>query len=189
MRCVLTHPDNCRRMTVPGILLTGGASSRMGRDKATLVINGEMLAVRCARILQSVCDPVLEVGPGITSLRAVRESPPGSGPLAALFAAYDALHTNDGSVLLLACDLPFVTDDVLRMLVEHPAPGSVVPFVDGHAQYACARWSAVAVAAARGGTALRDLVQGGDVTTVDLDDARTLQDVDTPEDLRRLGLS
>ena len=49
-------------MTVPGILLTGGASSRMGRDKATLVINGEMLAARGARILQSVCDPVLEAG-------------------------------------------------------------------------------------------------------------------------------
>lgn len=175
-------------MTVPGILLTGGASSRMGRDKATLVVNGEMLAARGARILQSVCDPVLEAGPGITSLPAVRESPPGSGPLAALFAAYDLL-SGDGSVLLLACDLPFVTDDVLRMLVEHPAPGSVVPVVDGRAQYACARWSAVAVAGARGGTALRDLVQGGDVTTVDLDDARALQDVDTPEDLRRLGLS
>jgi molybdopterin-guanine dinucleotide biosynthesis protein A len=138
--------------------------------------------------MQGVCDPVLEVGPGVTDLRSVRESPRGSGPLAGLLAAYDALET-DGSVLLLACDLPFVTDAVLRMLVEHPATGSVVPIVDGQGQYACARWSAAAVAAARGGTALRDLMRADDVTTVAVEDGRLLEDVDTPDDLRRLGLS
>lgn len=160
----------------------------MGRDKATLVLDGEPLAVRGARILQAVCDPVVEAGPGVTSLRAVRESPAGSGPLAALLAAYDALSAA-GSVILLACDLPLVSEAVVRGLVEHPAAGSVVPVVDGREQYACARWSAAAVAAARGGTALRDLMGAGDVTTVPVEDARTLLDVDTPEDLRRLGLS
>jgi molybdopterin-guanine dinucleotide biosynthesis protein A len=175
-------------VSVPGVLLTGGASTRMGRDKATLVVDGEMLAVRAARILQAACDPVVEVGPGVTDLRAVRESPPGSGPLAGLLAAYDALEA-DGSVLLLACDLPFVTDAVVRMLVEHPATGSVVPIVEGHEQYACARWSAAAVAAARGGTALRDLTRAEDATSVAVADSRLLEDVDTPDDLRRLGLS
>jgi molybdopterin-guanine dinucleotide biosynthesis protein A len=174
---------------VAGILLTGGASTRMGRDKATIAVDGETLAARGARVLAAVCDPVIEVGPGVTALRAVRESPPGSGPLAALFAGYDALHTNDGSVFLLACDLPFVTESIVRVLVEHPAGGSVVPVVEGREQYACARWSAGAIADARGGTALRDLMRAGDVTTVAVDDAQVLQDVDTPEDLRRLGLS
>lgn len=176
-------------MSIPGVLLTGGASSRMGRDKATIVVDGETVAARAARVLAACCDPVIEAGPGVTALRAVRESPPGSGPLAGLFAAYDALHTNDGSVMLLACDLPFVTEAIVRMLVEHPARGSVVPIVDGREQYACARWSAGALADARGGTALRDLMRAGDVTTIAVDDARVLQDIDTPEDLRRLGLS
>ena len=34
-----------------GVLLTGGASSRMGTDKARLVVNGETLAARAARVL------------------------------------------------------------------------------------------------------------------------------------------
>src|SRR5205809_839007 len=36
----------------------------MGRDKAELVVAGERLADRAARVLQTVCDPVLEIGTG-----------------------------------------------------------------------------------------------------------------------------
>jgi molybdopterin-guanine dinucleotide biosynthesis protein A len=175
-------------VTIPGILLTGGASVRMGRDKATLVVNGETLAIHAARVLAAVCDPVIEAGPGVSALRAVREAPAGSGPLAGMLAAYDALCA-DGPVVLLACDLPFITTRVLHALVAHPGAGSVVPVVDGREQYACARWSAAAVAAGRDGSALRDLMRAGDATTIVIDDDRALQDVDTPEDIRRLGLS
>ena len=47
----------------PGLLLTGGASRRLGTDKATIVWQGETLAVRAAVVLAQVCAPVLEVGP------------------------------------------------------------------------------------------------------------------------------
>src|SRR5262245_39099031 len=113
----------------------------MGRDKATMVVDGEALAVRTARVLQTLCEPVIEVGSGVAGIRTVREDPPGAGPLAALFAGYNALAT-DGPVMLLACDLPFVTADVVRAVLEHPHPGSVVPLAGGREQYACARWSA-----------------------------------------------
>ena len=46
--------------------MTGGASRRLGRDKATLMYQGETLAVRAARVLSEVCDPVIEVGPGVS---------------------------------------------------------------------------------------------------------------------------
>ena len=69
-----------------GVLLTGGASSRMGTDKARLVVNGETLAAHAARVLSAVCDPVIEVGQGVTGLPAIQEDPAGAGPLVALVA-------------------------------------------------------------------------------------------------------
>src|ERR1700736_1061525 len=70
------------------LLLTGGTSRRMGRDKATLPVNGTPLAERTATLLAQVADPVVEVGPGWTGLVAVREEPAGQGPLAAMAAGW-----------------------------------------------------------------------------------------------------
>ena len=43
-----------------GILLTGGRSRRMGVDKASLVVDGETLAVRAGRLLATLCEPTLD---------------------------------------------------------------------------------------------------------------------------------
>ena len=69
--------------TIGGLLLTGGASRRMGTDKALIEVDGQRLVDRAAAVLGAVADPVIEVGPGWSELPAVREDPPGSGPLAA----------------------------------------------------------------------------------------------------------
>ncbi len=185
-------------MTCAGILLTGGASRRMATDKAGIVWQGETLAARAARVLGEVCDPVIEVGSGATGLRCVREEPPGSGPLAALVAGARALRVQ-GPVLLLACDLPFVEPAVLRLLAAAPGVGTVIPRVDMQLQYVCARYGAdaldrAATALAAGERSLRAVAE------VDFDEVSEEQwravgppnafaDLDTPADLRRLGLS
>ena len=183
---------------VAGVLLTGGASRRMGTDKARIVVNGETLAARAARVLSAVCDPVIEVGPSVSGLPAVQEDPPGVGPLVALLAGVGALG-NPRRVLLLACDLPFVEAPLLRLLVEWPGTGTVIPVVGDRAQFACARYGADALDAARealraGELSLRAMVgpdcaylsveEWGDVAT-----ERAFADVDTPDDLQRLGLA
>ncbi len=181
-------------MNVAAVLLTGGASSRMGTDKATLVVDGEAMAHRAARVLRAVCDPVIEVGAGRTNLRCVHETPQGEGPLAGFLAGAAALGV-DTHVVLLACDLPFIEEPFVRMLAEHPAVGSVVPTVDGHRQYACSRWSPDAIASARvafagGERGMRTLLAANDTTFLAADAyARALADVDSPDDLVRLGLA
>jgi molybdopterin-guanine dinucleotide biosynthesis protein A len=183
---------------VAGVLLTGGASRRMGTDKARLVVNGETLAVRAARVLAEACDPVIEVGSGASGLPAVQEDPPGAGPLVALVAGAGALG-NPRMVMLLACDLPFVEAPLLRLLAEWPGTGTVIPVVDGRFQYACARYGAAAfeeakIALRSGVSSLRAVAASGctylnaaDWGTVA--DARAFSDVDTPDDLVRLGLA
>ena len=180
--------------TIAGALLTGGSSARMGGAKAMLVLDGETLATRAARALRAVCDPVIEVGPGYTDLDATLETPPGRGPLAALVAAADALGTG-GSVLALACDLPFVDVAALRVVAGAPGDACVVP-VDGEGrpQLVCARYSAVAIAQARahldaGERSLRALLRDVEVVYVDRGfDPRALVDVDTPAEAARWGI-
>ena len=75
-------------MPAAGLLLTGGASRRMGQDKAALPATdgGESLAGRTARLLAAATSPTLEVGPGWSDLPAVVEVQRGGGPLVALAA-------------------------------------------------------------------------------------------------------
>lgn len=181
-----------------GVLLTGGASRRMGTDKATLLVNGETLAVRAARVLSAACDPVIEVGAGVSGLPAVREEPPGAGPLAALLAGVGALG-DPPSVVLLGCDLPFVEAPLLRLLLERAGSGTVIPIVAGRSQYACARYGPAALdeayAALRSGDRSLRAIAGSDCEFLSESEwgavasAQAFADVDTPEDLRRLGLA
>jgi molybdopterin-guanine dinucleotide biosynthesis protein A len=184
-----------------GILLTGGRSRRMGVDKASLVIDGETLAVRAGRRLAAVCEPVLELGDGGSGFDHVRESPPGAGPLAALAAAGVALRARcvPGPALLLAVDLPAVDEPLLRWLRDRPGSPTLVPRVDGRLQPVCARYGADALLAAEslvigGVRALHELfdvvehdvvaeAEWGAVTSPD-----AFLDLDTPTDAQRFGL-
>ena len=188
-------------MNVAGLLLTGGGSRRMGVDKAALVVDGVPLAERAAAALSAVVSPVLEVGPGRTSLPVVTEPDPGAGPLAALAAGAGALaeHGHHGAAVVLATDLPVVTALLVRVLASHPSDATVVPVVAGRRQPLAARYSPAALdqaqalfaAGRRSLAALLDEVDVVELTEDDLApvvDLRELEDVDTPEDLVRLGL-
>lgn len=187
---------------VGGILLTGGASSRMGRDKAMLLIGGEPNARRLGALLSRVAHPVVEVGPAVSGLASVREDPPGSGPLVAVACGGRALRAlgHAGAALVLACDLPFVDETLLVFLAEREGDVSVIPSVAGHPQPLCARWSAVDLAvagalAAAGERALRSIPWDPATDRPDesawsrVATARTFADVDTPADLARLGVA
>src|SRR4051794_40818295 len=100
----------------------------MGTDKASLVVRGEAMAAGAARVLAAICNPVVEVGPGVTGLDSVHEEPRGAGPLAGFLAGVDALGA-PGPVVLLGCDLPLVDEAVLRFIVDRAGSGSVVPMI------------------------------------------------------------
>ena len=112
----------------------------MGRDKALLEVDGQRLVDRAAALLAAVADPVVEVGPGWSGLPAVREDPPGSGPLAAVSAGAAALRRmgHDGAVIVLAVDMPRVSAELLRLLATRDGPATAVPRAGGHPQPLCA---------------------------------------------------
>lgn len=90
-------------------VLAGGASSRMGRDKAALLLGGVSLLRRAADRAAACADEVLVVGrEGFPGLSGVRLVPDLGGPPSSMRGLHAALtHAAEDRVLLLACDMPF----------------------------------------------------------------------------------
>ena len=165
----------------------------MGRDKAGIVVGGQTLAVRTARVLSRVASPCVEVGAGLSGLHAVCEDPPGRGPLVALAVGVAALPPG-ADALVVSCDLPLLSPEALQWLASYPAAGTVVPLREGRGQPLCARWSgadlaAVAGLVAGGARSMGALLDRSDAVLVappsPLADA--FEDVDTPEQLARIA--
>lgn len=119
-------------MTWTAVLLTGGLSRRMGRDKATLVIEGQPLWSKQLDILRRFNPEAIFISarqvPAWTppGLRVVLDSTPSRGPLSGIAAALDSLATSH--LLVLAVDLPWMTSEHLRKLAGLAGPScGVIP--------------------------------------------------------------
>ena len=106
-------------MSLVGAALAGGASRRMGRDKATMELDGERLVDRALRKLRAVCPKVVvadrgrELVPGSSI-----EDGPGRGPAAGILGVAQAFPQHD--LLILACDLPAIPPGLLETLTRLP---------------------------------------------------------------------
>jgi molybdopterin-guanine dinucleotide biosynthesis protein A len=108
------------RADVCGVVLCGGASSRMGRDKATLALGGRTLLERAADCLSAVAaETVLAVGPrrryGELGLTCVLDRQGDVGPAAGIRAALAAVDAEWFCVL--ACDMPRVDRSLFDALL------------------------------------------------------------------------
>jgi molybdenum cofactor guanylyltransferase len=109
-------------MRFAGVVLTGGASSRMGTDKAFLEIEGRALAVRVADALTAAgAAPVFAVGGDLDRLRALGlDARPdriaGLGPLAGIVTALE--QTDAELVVVAACDLVSITPAAVGELLD-----------------------------------------------------------------------
>jgi molybdopterin-guanine dinucleotide biosynthesis protein A len=114
------HATEGNRADVTGVVLAGGQSRRMGRDKALIELGGETLLVRAARVLATVTGEVLVVGrppgePGPVGARLVADVYPGLGPLGGIVTALRAMHTP--LALVVACDMPLLQAALIRYLI------------------------------------------------------------------------
>ncbi len=124
-----------------GVVLAGGASRRMGWDKALSglpALAAERLAAVCAEV--AVADRGRGLLPGFPSL----QDAPGGGPVAAILGAAAAYPGRP--LLVLACDLPRVPVELLAELASSDACDWAVPRWGRGLEPLCALYSPAAVA-------------------------------------------
>ncbi len=192
-----------RRLT--GVLLAGGRSVRMGRDKAGLHFAGETLLPKLAMRLQTCCERVVVVrreGQELPDLppdvRLVQDLLPDLGPLGGLLTGLAVAPTP--YVFLAACDLPLLDPSLVRWLASHPAREAdvILPMRDGHAEPTHAIYSARCLGAIKQAILSGELGMGtwlGSVRVERVDEAqwqavapdgRSFLNVNTPADLARV---
>jgi molybdopterin-guanine dinucleotide biosynthesis protein A len=194
----------CCAVSWSGLVFAGGESRRMGRDKALLEIGGATLLQRAVTLVRRAGGTPFVVGrrrppdqvSGAQQIDEVsRAGRPASGPLMAL--RWGLADGGAERVLALACDLPFVTVDLIHHLIaQSGGVDMVVPRCGGvmhvlAAVYTCDCLPAIDRRLATGQRAVHGLIDDLRVRIVDEDElarfggARLLDNINTPEDLAR----
>jgi molybdenum cofactor guanylyltransferase len=189
---------------VAGIILTGGAGSRIGGGKAHVPFrDGTLLDAVIGRVAPQV--PVLALNVTVraagqfASYAATHPLVPdsmaeGTGPLAGVVAGLDWLAVNDAGDWLATfpCDTPFLPSDLVEQLMARAEDRPVAARADGRLQGVCAVWPAACRDTLRTGVEsgrLRSLHGALDAlggTAVDVVcEPSAFFNVNTAEDLRR----
>ena len=180
-----------------GLVLAGGRSTRMGRDKAALAWHGRPALERAFDLL-SAC-----TARAFVSLRAEQAGDPlrralphivdgeaGQGPIAGIAAA-QAAHP-EAAWLVLACDLPFVDAGTLAHLLERRDTSSLATAYrsayGGLPEPLCAIWEPASreplLAFIREGRHCpRKFLINSGATLIDLPDPLALDNINTPGEL------
>jgi molybdopterin-guanine dinucleotide biosynthesis protein A len=138
-----------------GVVLAGGESRRLGRDKAIVEVGGVGLAARAASRLISVCREITVADGGRGVIDGMPSVPdgPGAGPAAGILGA--AQRFPGRALLVLACDLPNVPAALLGNLAKLNGDW-VVPRHGGQLEPLCSLFRPAAL------SALAEIVAGGE---------------------------
>ena len=181
---------------VEAVLLTGGASRRMGADKASLDFGGEPLAERIARALAEVACRITVLGrEPIADFEFQKDNQEFAGPLTAL----SEFKPGFPFVMVCSCDLPRFDPKIVECFLEDiNDKDAAVPISEGMLQPLCALYRKKAFAN------IGSVLQGGKqsmmawLETLDLAeipalrladtgiDPRSIQGFNSPEELTRL---
>jgi molybdenum cofactor guanylyltransferase len=195
--------EHGNRGRVAGIVLVGGRSSRMGRDKATLVLDGKTLLERTVAALDPVVDQVVLVRareqalPLVSvrgSLVVVEDPVDGQGPLVGMATGLAAVEAP--VALVVGVDYPFLQPALLRLLAQRVVAGArwVLPIAHGRPQPLCSAFARDALEVLRAHVDAGDrapMAVAADLGMVRLTEAEwssvdpeglSFLDVDTPED-------
>ncbi len=131
------------------IILAGGRSTRLGRDKASEVLLGRTLLQRAVDAFAGIADEyvvVTAVGQTLprvetqVRLRVVEDAYPQTGPLGGIYTGLRAMEAAQG--IVVACDMPLLQPALLLELIRlAPDADVVVPLQDGLPEPLCAAYS------------------------------------------------
>ena len=136
---------------ITGIVLAGGMSSRLGRNKALELVGGRRLILRVLDRLSAVSDCAVAVVNDTRRaeelrlpswVRPVVDEYPGMGSLGGIYTGLASADTDWGVVV--ACDMPFLNTGLLTLMLSMRSDSDVVvPVLDGRPEPTHAAYSQV----------------------------------------------
>jgi len=180
-----------------GLVLAGGESRRMGRDKALLVRDGHSQLAHIAALLESITERVYvssrqeqQDDPERSRFENIVDRYEGIGPIAGILSAMDA-HPN-ADWLVVACDLPNIDEPTLSFLIEKAKQKQ--PFTafksnyDGLPEPLCALYRCGSDAIIRrfvedGIVCPRKILMRSDTLLLEQPNSAALDNINTPDDL------
>ncbi|MBV8180860.1 MAG: molybdenum cofactor guanylyltransferase [Mycobacterium sp.] len=194
-----------------GVVLAGGASLRMGRDKATMPVPAGFLGAKdgskapttmveqVVSVVGQRCQPVFVVAAPGQSLpelpaRVVRDEVRGLGPLLATGRGLRAAaETGAKRAFLCAADMPLLSADLIDLLESRAIEldADVVLPWDGRDHYLAAVYrtelaTQIDALIAAGERSMRALVDRVDAQRIVIPESRSLANVNSADDLRIL---
>lgn len=181
---------------IKGLVLAGGHSTRMGRDKGLLEWHGKPQREYLVDLFESVgleahisCRP--DQVDGLAGYHLVVDQEEGQGPLGAINSAF--LKEPGTAWLVVACDMPFLNRSILQFLVEHRQQGSAATafrapaFSDGSPDPLFAIWEPaiaglVAQRLAENRRCARKILMEAGVHILDAPDPGLLSNINTPQE-------
>jgi molybdenum cofactor guanylyltransferase len=132
--------NDVRTFALSGAVLAGGQSRRMGQDKALLPLSpgGPALAELALERVRAVADDVSIIAPRRAGYEAfgvevVPDDFPGAGTLGGIATALR--HAGHDRCLVVACDMPFLSERVLQAMAGHPGDWDVLaPRISGESR-------------------------------------------------------
>ncbi len=176
---------------VSGFVLAGGASRRMGSDKALLGVDDDTLLVRVARVVEAAARSAIVVAPPgryeDMGVPVLGDRWPGEGPLGGIVTALE--FSRDPLNLIVAVDMPHLDVSTLRelLLAAGETGRTVIPVHEGGAtEPLCAVYHRGDLPALRsffagGGRRVRDAIEQISYASVPAAE-RVFANVNTPED-------
>jgi molybdopterin-guanine dinucleotide biosynthesis protein A len=175
-----------------GAVLCGGASTRMGVDKATLEVDGVPMASLVVDVLVAAgCSPVVAIGGDSAALRrhgidCIEDEFPGEGPLGGVLTALSLA----APAVIVACDLPYIRAATVEALLAALAGHDAAIARTDRAHPLCAVWSSAAAPLLMsrflaGERSMHRAIEGLDVAWVEASE-HDLRNVNTPADLHSL---
>ena len=182
---------------ITGIILAGGKSSRMGKDKGFLELNGKTFMSHIIEALKPVVKEIIVVSNAsdydVFNLIRVEDMIEDAGPLAGLYTGL--FHSETENNIVLSCDVPLISTGVLKKLIDGftsvadaiqiESQGKTMPLI---AMYKKHCWKHFLKQLEQGERRMRVVVEGLQTKTLklDTDSEQYVRNINTLSELKEL---
>jgi molybdenum cofactor guanylyltransferase len=178
-----------------GLVLTGGFSKRMGKDKSLLNFNGKAQFVYLFELLKPFCEEVflscrkdqsLQFGDQYPMIFDIHD---GIGPMNGLLSFFNKYPHK--ACLIVACDMPFIDEKVIRFLIENRQPKKIATAFKSKKSFPeplltiwePKSYEILKIVFQKGEYSLRDILQDNDCQILQTFDDKILLNINKPQEL------